>query len=522
MRAIAPVYGGINLEDISAPRCFEIEARLRELLDIPVFHDDQHGTAIVVLAALTNALRVVGKRLQDVSDRRLRRRRRGARDHPAAARPGRRRRSSAATAHGAVHAGQPSSDEFRAWIADPHQPPAARRARSRRCWPARTCSSASPRPNLLTGEDIATMAPGAIVFALANPDPEVDPVAASEHAAVVATGRSDYPNQINNVLAFPGFFRGLLDAGASDITDAMMIAAATAIADVVEADELNPTYIVPSVFDPAVAPAVAAAVRRGGRARAGPAPRPPRPARPPTRGRRVSALADELDARLAHADAAPGEGLPGRARRRASRCTRSTCPPTATPPTRSQRWRLEATAVLDRHAPTAAGAPGGVRHRRRAGRGGARPGARQARARAGRGPADRLRGRLRRPRRRRGGPGGGHGGDGAAPYASTAGQAAPFGGIRFKSFEAPTRRRGRAHAGAVRRRRSRDGGRLPDGFVVTLPKVTSVDQVEAMVLVLRAAGAGARRWRPARCGSRSRWRPRRRCSGRTARRWSRG
>jgi malate dehydrogenase (oxaloacetate-decarboxylating) len=105
------------------------------------------------------------------------------------------------------------------------------------------------------------MAPGAIVFALANPDPEVDPVAASEHAAVVATGRSDYPNQINNVLAFPGFFRGLLDAGASDITDAMMIAAATAIADVVGADELNPTYIVPSVFDPAVAPAVAAAVR---------------------------------------------------------------------------------------------------------------------------------------------------------------------------------------------------------------------------------------------------------------------
>ena len=105
------------------------------------------------------------------------------------------------------------------------------------------------------------MAADAIVFALANPDPEVDPVAASEHAAVVATGRSDYPNQINNVLAFPGFFRGLLDAGASDITDAMMIAAATAIADVVGADELNPTYIVPSVFDPEVAPAVAAAVR---------------------------------------------------------------------------------------------------------------------------------------------------------------------------------------------------------------------------------------------------------------------
>ena len=116
-------------------------------------------------------------------------------------------------------------------------------------------------PNLLTGDDIATMAKDAIVFALANPDPEVDPIAAGEHAAIVATGRSDFPNQINNVLAFPGFFRGMLDAGAREITDASLLAAATAIADAVDADELNASYIVPSVFDPAVAPAVAAAVR---------------------------------------------------------------------------------------------------------------------------------------------------------------------------------------------------------------------------------------------------------------------
>jgi malate dehydrogenase (oxaloacetate-decarboxylating) len=123
-------------------------------------------------------------------------------------------------------------------------------------------------PNLLTGDDIATMAPEPIVFALANPDPEVDPVAAGRHAAVVATGRSDYPNQINNVLAFPGFFRGMLDAGAHDITQEVMLAAAQAIADAVAATELNASYIVPSVFDPAVAPAVAASVRQAAKATA--------------------------------------------------------------------------------------------------------------------------------------------------------------------------------------------------------------------------------------------------------------
>ena len=259
VRAMAPVYGGINLEDISAPRCFEIEARLRELLDIPVFHDDQHGTAIVVLAALTNALRVVDKRIEDV---------RVVVSGVGAAGNAIIRLLHAQGAGeiigcgrgGAVHAGQHGLDQFRGWIAE-NTNSAKLNGSLKEVLVGADVFIGVSAPNLLTGEDIATMAPDAIVFALANPVPEVDAVAASEHAAVVATGRSDYPNQINNVLVFPGFFRGLLDAGVSDITDEMLIAAAKAIADTVEADQLNPSYIVPSVFDSTVAPAVAAAVR---------------------------------------------------------------------------------------------------------------------------------------------------------------------------------------------------------------------------------------------------------------------
>ncbi|MDQ1482360.1 MAG: hypothetical protein QOF35_436 [Actinomycetota bacterium] len=259
VRAMAPVYGGINLEDISAPRCFEIEARLRELLDIPVFHDDQHGTAIVVLAALTNALRVVDKRIQDLRIvvsgvgaagnaiiRLLLAQ--GAGDIIGCGRGG------------AVHSGQKDMDQFRTWIAENTNSGNLVGSLKEVLAGADVFIGVSA-PNLLTGADIATMAESSIVFALANPVPEVDPVAASEHAAVVATGRSDYPNQINNVLVFPGFFRGLLDAGVSDITDEMMIAAAHAIAEKVQPDQLNPSYIVPSVFDASVAPAVAAAVR---------------------------------------------------------------------------------------------------------------------------------------------------------------------------------------------------------------------------------------------------------------------
>jgi malate dehydrogenase (oxaloacetate-decarboxylating) len=265
VRALAPAYGGINLEDIAAPRCFEIEARLRELLDIPVFHDDQHGTAIVVLGALTNALRVVGKKLADV---RIVVNGVGAAGHAII-----RLLRAQGAAHivacdrqGAVHAGREARDEFRRWIAE-HTNPDRRSGTLREVLAGADVFIGVSGPNVLDGADIATMAPGAIVFALANPDPEVDPVAAQEHAAVVATGRSDAPNQINNVLAFPGVFRGLLDAGATEITDDALIAAARAIADAVGPQELNASYIVPSVFDEAVAPAVAAAVRAASPAR---------------------------------------------------------------------------------------------------------------------------------------------------------------------------------------------------------------------------------------------------------------
>jgi malate dehydrogenase (oxaloacetate-decarboxylating) len=259
VRAMAPVYGGINLEDISAPRCFEIEARLRELLDIPVFHDDQHGTAIVVLAALTNALRVVDKRIEDV---------RIVVSGVGAAGNAIIRLLLAQGAgeiigcgrDGAVHSGQKNMDQFRTWIAE-NTNSANLVGSLKEVLVGADVFIGVSAPNLLVGEDIATMAKDAIVFALANPVSEVDPVEASKYAAVVATGRSDYPNQINNVLVFPGFFRGLLDAGVSDITDEMLIAAAHAIADKVQADQLNSSYIVPSVFDASVAPAVAAAVR---------------------------------------------------------------------------------------------------------------------------------------------------------------------------------------------------------------------------------------------------------------------
>jgi malate dehydrogenase (oxaloacetate-decarboxylating) len=269
VKAIAPVYGGVNLEDISAPRCFEIEERLRAELDIPVFHDDQHGTAIVVLAALINALRVVEKKLADV---RIVVSGVGAAgsaiirlllQHGATDIIG-------CDIDGVVHDAKPGSSPMRQWLV-------ANTNRERRTGTLQDVLAGADvfigvsAPNLLTGGDIATMADDAIVFALANPTPEVDPLQAQPHAAIVATGRSDYPNQINNVLAFPGFFRGLLDAGVHEITDDMLIAAAIAIADQVGPDELNASYIIPSVFDPAVAPAVARAVTDAVGGRGGPA-----------------------------------------------------------------------------------------------------------------------------------------------------------------------------------------------------------------------------------------------------------
>jgi malate dehydrogenase (oxaloacetate-decarboxylating) len=259
VQAIAPGYGGINLEDIAAPRCFEIESRLRDLLDIPVFHDDQHGTAIVVLAALTNALRVVGKQLADVkvvvsgagaagtAIMKLLLRQ-GVGDIIAYDRPG------------ALHRGLTGLNPAWRWLVE-HTNKSDYAGDLAGAVRGADVFIGVSAPNLLTGDDIAAMAPDAIVFALANPDPEVDPREARKYAAVVATGRSDQPNQINNVLAFPGVFRGMLDAHAEEFTEEMALAAAHAIADVVGQDRLNPTVIVPSVFDARVAPAVSSAVR---------------------------------------------------------------------------------------------------------------------------------------------------------------------------------------------------------------------------------------------------------------------
>ena len=258
VQILAPGYGGINLEDIAAPRCFEIEARLRELLDIPVFHDDQHGTAVVVLAALRNALDVVDKKL---SDCRIVVCGVGA----AGSAVIRLLRSEApcevlaVDIDGIVHAERAGLDTNLSWIAQ-HTNPGGRSGALADAMVGADVFIGLSAPNLFGEAELSTMADRAIVFALANPDPEIDPALALGHAAVVATGRSDYPNQINNVLAFPGIFRGLLDAHAREITDGMLLAAATAIADRVT--EPNPSFIVPSVFDASVAPAVAEAVRQ--------------------------------------------------------------------------------------------------------------------------------------------------------------------------------------------------------------------------------------------------------------------
>src|SRR5689334_19639650 len=269
VKAIAPGFAGINLEDISAPRCFEIEARLREAVDIPVFHDDQHGTAIVVLAALTNALRVVDKKVADV---------RVVMSGAGAAGTAILRlliaagvrHAVVADIHGVVHAGREdlvSADPESPlrWIADNTNPEGVTGTLREAVRGADVFIGVSA-PNVLSGEDVAAMADGAIVFALANPDPEVDPAIARQTAAVVATGRSDFPNQINNVLVFPGVFRGLLDAQSRTVNTEMMLAAAQALADVVTEDELNPNYIIPSVFNDKVAGAVAGAVRSAAKA----------------------------------------------------------------------------------------------------------------------------------------------------------------------------------------------------------------------------------------------------------------
>jgi malate dehydrogenase (oxaloacetate-decarboxylating) len=262
--AISPGFGGINLEDISAPRCFEIERRLDEALDIPVFHDDQHGTAIVTLAALLNALRVVGKALPDVkivisgvgaagvavTDMLL--------DAGA-------RQIIGCDSTGAIYAERPDLSPVKAGYAAKTNPDALRGPADDVLRGADVFIGLSV-PGAVTAAGIRTMAKDAIVFAMANPTPEVEPSDVEEHVAVLATGRSDYPNQINNVLAFPGVFRGALDAQASRITANMRVAAAAALAQTIPENELARDYIVPSVFNRAVAPAIAAAVRQAAEA----------------------------------------------------------------------------------------------------------------------------------------------------------------------------------------------------------------------------------------------------------------
>ena len=260
VQLIAPVYGGINLEDISAPRCFEVEARLRELLDIPVFHDDQHGTAVVVLAALRNALKLVKK---DLSKCRIVLNGAGAAGTAIA-----RLLVLAGSkeiigfdSHGVINNKRAAENEMRRWFIA-HCNPSQFEGTLAEAMKGADVFIGVSAPNVLKEEDIAAMAKSAIVFALANPDPEIDPALARKHAAVVATGRSDQPNQINNVLAFPGIFRGLLDAGASKITDELLVSCADAIAACVSDSQLNASFIVPSVFDPAVVTSVTAAVKR--------------------------------------------------------------------------------------------------------------------------------------------------------------------------------------------------------------------------------------------------------------------
>ena len=255
VRALAPTFGGINLEDISAPRCFEIERRLRAELDIPVFHDDQHGTAIVVLAALLNALRVVGKRVEDA---RIVLTGAGAAGMACANII----LAEGATnvivcnSKGALYSGRPDLDPERAALAERTNPGREQGTADELLADADVYLGLSA-PGAVSAAAVRTMASGAIVFAMANPTPEVQPEDVSDHVLIMATGRSDYPNQINNVLAFPGVFRGALDVRATTINEEMKLAAARAIAAIVSDDELDADYIIPSAFNRAVAPAVA-------------------------------------------------------------------------------------------------------------------------------------------------------------------------------------------------------------------------------------------------------------------------
>ena len=268
---IAGSFGGVNLEDIAAPRCFEVEAKLKERLDIPVFHDDQHGTAVITVAAMLNALKLVGKKIEEVS----------------AVVNGAGAAGTACTKllmalglkhvvvcdrNGALVPGLTGMTESQAQLAEETNPERKSGSLGEVIRGADVFLGFSA-PGVLTGNMVKTMAPDPVIFACANPTPEIFPEEAlAAGARVVGTGRSDYPNQINNVLAFPGIFRGALDVRARDINDAMKVAAAQALADLIPQEELSEKNIIPSAFDkrvvPAVAQAVAQAARETGVARA--------------------------------------------------------------------------------------------------------------------------------------------------------------------------------------------------------------------------------------------------------------
>jgi len=258
VKAIAPGFGGVNLEDISAPRCFEIEERLKKELNIPVFHDDQHGTAVVVLAALTNALKLVKK---DIKDLKIIVTGIGAAGVACS------KMIIAAGARniigfdrtGSIHKGRTNLNYMKQWFAE-HTNPHNFAGTVKEALEGADLFLGLSGPGVIEASDLAKMNKDAIVFAMANPTPEVMPEEAAPYVRIMATGRSDYPNQINNVLCFPGLFRGALDCGATDINEAMKLAAAKAIADTIPAEELTEDYIIPGVFDKRVAQAVAEAV----------------------------------------------------------------------------------------------------------------------------------------------------------------------------------------------------------------------------------------------------------------------
>ncbi|HVE94492.1 MAG TPA: NAD-dependent malic enzyme [Acidimicrobiales bacterium] len=260
---LEPVFGGVNLEDVAAPRCFEVEERLKASLQIPVFHDDQHGTAVVVLAALRNALKVVDKRMEDLKV---------VIAGVGAAGVAITKILTAAGVKnvigidrkGAIYDGRGELDASKQWLAE-HTNPERRMGAVPEVMPGADVFIGVSGPGLVGRDDLRVMNTKPIVFALANPTPEILPEEAEGFAAVIATGRSDYPNQINNVLCFPGIFRGALDAGATRITENMKLAAAHAIARSVSDTELSPSFVVPSVFNKRVVELVASAVAEAAR-----------------------------------------------------------------------------------------------------------------------------------------------------------------------------------------------------------------------------------------------------------------